>query len=314
MIKSYLKIFIKKTFGVKFLEFLQFINSSPFLVDGRLKDHIFDLNYYVKMNDRSSQNDERNKQLIRKYAHMIDKGLHNENVEAGHSKDVFKKLVNLLNKTNYAQDPSMEWAKDKIEIYKTLQSKGKITPLGEGVIKPQLEFSDIFNLIKSRRTNRVFLPKKVSEKVLIKLLEVVNYSSSSCNKQPIKLYVTNNPETALRCLKNCKGGTNYGHYIPVFISFCADMSAYILPNEMYLPSIDVSLGAQNIFLSAKSLGLSGSILSWAQKDRLEEKNIRKMLKIAKSDQIIFNAVLGYESKTYITPKRKPLKSTINIIK
>ena len=41
---------------------------------------------------------------------------------------------------------------------------------------------------------------------------------------------------------------------------------------MYLPFVDVSLGAQNIFLAAETFGLSGTILSWAQKNIQEISN------------------------------------------
>lgn len=94
---------------------------------------------------------------------------------------------------------------------------------------------------------------------MLKLKETVNWASSSCNKQSIRIFATNDPTLAGQCLKCCKGGTGFSTFIPSFWVFTANVRGYVWPTEMYLPSIDTSLGAQNVFCRQRPwayLGLS----------------------------------------------------------
>ena len=92
------------------------------------------------------------------------------------------------------------------------------------------------------------------------------------------------------------------------------MRGYYLPDEAYLPAIDVALGAQNFFLASETLGLSNSGLTWAQKGEGDELKLRQLLKIPLQNQIIFNSVIGFPSKIYATPVRKNIINTIVIHK
>jgi len=314
MIKRILKKYVPKLFGIKVFEFFQLINSKPFLVNGYFYEHIRDINNFIKLQKNSEQSPKKNIQLIRKYAHMLDKGLHREDFEKGHSKVIYNDLKEYLSKEIDKKDPSVLWAYEKINKFEFFQNNDNIKSLGTITPKSKLSFDQISTYIKSRRTNRHFEEKIVSDSILVDLSSLANYAASSCNKQPIKMFISNNPNIAKECLKYCKGGTGYGDYIPVFISFCAEMDGYLFPKEMFLPSIDVSLGAQNFYLAAHSLGLSGSIMSWAQKDDLEEMQLRKILNIPPNTQIIFNGVLGYAKKEYLIPVRKNITNTCKIIK
>ena len=314
MIKQLLKKFIPKLFGNKIFEFFQLINSKPFLVNGHFYEHIRDINNFIKYQKNPQKSPKKNIHLIRKYAHMLDKAMHRDDFVKGHSKLIKKDLNEYLSKETDKKDPSVLWAIEKNKNFELYQKKDIIKPLGKIPSKSQLSFNQVSTYIKSRRTNRHFQEKMVSDSLLEDLASLANYAASSCNKQPIKLFISNNPEISKECLKYCKGGTGYGDYIPVFISFCAEMDGYLLPKEMFLPSIDVSLGAQNFYLAAHSLGLSGSILSWAQKDDLEEMHLRNILNIPLNAQIIFNGVLGYAKKEYLAPKRKNNSNSFKIIK
>lgn len=129
----------------------------------------------------------------------------------------------------------------------------------------------------------------------------------TCNKQPIQLFVTNDPIWAKECLMCCKGGTGFSDFVPTFWAFTANCRGYVWPSEMYLPFVDVSLGAQNIFLAAETFGLSGTILSWAQKNIQENLQLRKLLSIPDDCIIVFCAVIGYPLYRYQIPTRKDIK-------
>jgi nitroreductase len=246
--------------------------------------------------------------LMRKYGHILDKGLHRRDIAPGHSRNYYvllKDLVDKLSSSEFASDPTYLWACEKLSKYESLQENPeKFLPLESELRESNISYDELFALIKSRRSNRFFLEKEVSDDIIDKLKEIVNWAANSCNKQPIRLFVANNPNLAKECLTCCKGGTGFSDYIPTFWVFAANVRGYVWPSEMYLPAVDTSLGAQNVFLAAHTLGISGTILSWAQKDNEEEIKLRRLLNIPEDYSIIFCAVMGYPEYGYVTPERK----------
>lgn len=248
--------------------------------------------------------------LMRKYGHIIDKGLHRQDIEAGHSKSYYKLLkekVDRLKETSLASDPTVQWAQSKIESYEQLQTDPQsFRPLhGEAVVS-SIKYEQLSELIKQRRSNRFFKELIVVDETIKQLSTLVNWAANSCNKQPIRLFTTNNPTKANECLKCCKGGTGFSTFIPSFWVFAADSRGYVWPTEAFLPAIDTSLGAQNVFLAAQTLGITGTILSWAQKDKDEEARLRSLLDIPEEFIIVFCAVMGYASHDYLPPHRKDI--------
>ena len=170
-----------------------------------------------------------------------------------------------------------------------------------------ISFEQLEELIKSRRSNRCFTNKPISDEVIVKLKDVANWAANSCNKQPIRIFVANEQTLAKKCLKCCAGGTGFSENIPSFWCFTANVRGYIWPGEMYLPSVDTSLGAQNVFLAAQTLGITGTILSWGQHTKDDDGQIKKLLDIPNDQAIIFCAVMGYAAYGYLTPQRKLTK-------
>lgn len=249
--------------------------------------------------------------LLRKYAHIIDKGLHRMDAEPGHSTEyhkLLKLLVEKLSTTSLENDPTFRWAQEKLKSYEELQKQPQtFEPLQTSPTEPAVSFDTLFALIKQRRSNRHFQHTELSDKVIEKLSTTVNWAANSCNKQPIRLFVTADPKQASKCLKCCKGGTGFSDFIPSFWVFTTDSRGFVWPSEMYLPMIDCSLGAQNVFLAAQTLNITGTILSWAQKSNKEETDLRMLLNIPKEYIIVFCAVMGYASHHFLTPERKNIE-------
>lgn len=246
--------------------------------------------------------------LMRKYGHILDKGLHRRDIAPGHSQNYYiqlKELVDKLSSSEYSSDTTYKWACQKLAMYENLQKNpDSFKPLEARIENTGVSYEQLFELIKSRRSNRFFIKKEISDEIVNKLKETVNWSANSCNKQPISLFVTNNPVLAKECLTCCKGGTGFSNFIPSFWVFAANVRGYVWPSEMYLPTVDTSLGAQNVFLAAQTLGISGTILSWAQKSKEEDLKLRTLLHIPNDYAIIFCAVMGYPEYGYQTPERK----------
>lgn len=303
-----------KTFIAKILrrllpfKYYKLVANGFIIVPSYYKSIIEDAERYMNLSLQDSP--EKDVLLMRKYAHILDKGLHRSDAEPGHSKSVYenlKLLIRKLSETKYGKDATYIWAESKLEKYEMLQRDPKsFEPFRGDPVTSQISYEDLFLLIKQRRSNRVFKPQQISEVVIRQLKEVVNWSASSCNKQPIQLFVTNNPELSKKCLACCKGGTGFSDYIPSFWVFTADCRGYVWPTELYLPVLDTSLGIQNVFLTAYTMNISGSILTWAQKSEQEEILLREYLNIPREYIIVCCAVMGYAEYSYCTPQRKSI--------
>lgn len=254
--------------------------------------------------------DEKAVLLMRKYGHILDKGLHRKDATAGHSRECYTFLKSLLNKlktTAYSNDPSYRWAEDKVSRYEALQNcPESFVPYRGELPESIITFDGLFDLIKQRRSNRSFTEENITDEEINKLKEVANWAASSCNKQPIRLFVANDQQLAKKCLECCAGGTGFGKNIPSFWVFTANIRGYVYPDEIFLPAIDTSLGAQNVFLAAQTIGLTGTILTWGQHTKADDLKLRKLLDIPNEYSIIFCAVLGHAEYGYITPQRKKI--------
>ncbi len=291
------------------LKVYKLIANGFIIVPKYYSDLITDYEEYMSYTLEDSK--EKDMLLMRKHAHIIDKGLHRADIAPGHSSEHAKELRTLIERlesTDFKSDPSFIWAKEKLSIYEQVQkNETQLSPLGEPVpAKPAISFDNIVSLIKQRRSNRYFEEKIIETDIIDKLRDIANYAPSSCNKQPINIFYTNDPSLSLKCLRCCAGGTGFGSYIPVFMALTADVRGYILPMEFSLPYIDVSLGLQNLLIAAQTLGISGCVLTWSQKNDQDDSTLRQLLNIPKSHIIVANLVLGYPSKQYITPTRKGL--------
>jgi len=287
-------------------KFYKLIANGFIVVPKYYKTIIKDAETYFDMAEEDHIN--KDIMLMRKYGHILDKGLHRRDIAPGHSRNYYvllKDLVDKLSSSKFASDPTYLWACEKLSKYESLQGNSeKFLPLESELKESNISYDELFALIKSRRSNRFFLEKEISDDIVDKLKETVNWAANSCNKQPIRLFVANKPDLAKECLTCCKGGTGFSDYIPSFWVFAANVRGYVWPSEIYLPAIDTSLGAQNVFLAAHTLGISGTILSWGQKDATEESKLRALLNIPQDYTIVFCAVMGYPEYGYVTPERK----------
>lgn len=256
------------------------------------------------------QDDDYRAQKLRKFAHILDKGLQRPDSEPGHSEIWHERALEMLSgiqDPDILQDESVQWARERIEEYDRLQAGHRPE---HADFEAHGDYEQITALIRQRRSIRFYDERPVDLMTIEKVVEVVNWSPTSCNRQTARVFVANEPPIVQACLGACAGATNFSQYVPVFLCFCADVRPYTMPKELFLPILDVALGIQNSTLVAHSLGLSITLLTWAQHTSEDDRNLRKLLNIPSYYQIVVNGAMGYPAYQTPTPHRKSLASTL----
>jgi len=253
---------------------------------------------------------------LRQLAHILDKGMQRKDYEIGRSLRYYEEATKILQgitDPELLSDPSVIWACRKLNDYQKMQHdpQGCSPHVLQGT---HCSYDDFFDMATTRRSCRDFRSERVSDETIRQVLQVVNWAPSSCNRQTAHVFVTNDPDLARRSMRSCCGATCFSDFVPVFISFCADVRAYGGPHEAMMPYIDIALGVQNCNLAAHCLGLSLTLLTWAQRSKDDDRSLRHMLGIPDYCEIIVNGVLGYPQTGVETPARKSLEHTVHTIK
>lgn len=244
---------------------------------------------------------------LREYAHIVDKGLHRGDFSKGRGVRAYEGAKTALSHVRSREgldDPSVVWATSRIRLYEKIQSNGS-TRLDPPLIVTRCRYDDLLDAIKTRRSIRRYLDRPVEDSVVERIVEVLDWSPTSCNRQPGHVYATNQADIVRRCVQVHGGAACFTEIVaPLFLTFCADPTVYDMPAEVAMPYIDVALGVENCVLAAHCLGVSLTLLTWALHSDREDRELRRILGIPPHLQIIVSAVGGYPSGGAETPGRK----------
>ncbi len=118
------------------------------------------------------------------------------------------------------------------------------------------------NLIKERRSIRLFHDKKIPVQEIKKIIEAGIWAPTGCNNQEIRFKILRSMEGISRFKPFVKTAS---HFILLF----ADMSIpeskmYYLKHEKHLKYVDSGLSLQNMVLYAKSRGIDSCICNLSE--------------------------------------------------
>lgn len=252
---------------------------------------------------------------IRQYAHIVDKGLHRGDFTKGHGITSYRAAKDALARiktSNGLNDPLVQWATKIIFLYEHSQN-GRVQRRYSEHVPTRCLYDDLVDAIKTRRSIRRYLRKKVDNTVIQMIAEVMDWAPTSCHRQPGRIYASNQPSIVSHCVNLHAGAACFTDiYVPLFMTFCADTRLYRLPDELSIPYIDVSLGIQNCLLAAHALGLSLTPLIWSYQNEWQERELRKILSIPEHFQIILSTAGGYpDGGTQVPPRKRPELFIVN---
>jgi len=249
--------------------------------------------------------------VLRRFGHILDKGLQRCDCESGHGDQARRAALEAkasITTPAWKADPSVAWAEERIRRHESVQRDGPTGRLDHDV--PRVgQYDALLEVIRGRRSTRWYREQAVSPEVVRKVTEVAAWAPNSCNRQAIKVFATNDPHVARAAAQNCRGCTCFSKHIPCFLAFAADVRLYGARQDLWLPLLDVPLGIQNCCLVAHALGLSLTLLNWCRHTRQEDRQLRDLLRIPDHYLIVLVGVLGYPEAWPEPPRRKSPEHT-----
>jgi nitroreductase len=164
-------------------------------------------------------------------------------------------------------------------------------------------------LIKIRQSVRAYKDILIEAEKLKMVLEALRLAPSASNAQPWKVIVVDEPElknkVAKETFSNSISFNKFAPTAPVILVLIIDRTKTITQIGGWLKRrdfrlIDIGIAAENLCLQAAELGLGTCILGW-----FNEKQIKKILNIPRTDRIGLLITLGYPVDEYeIRPKKR----------
>lgn len=164
------------------------------------------------------------------------------------------------------------------------------------------------NLVKSRRSVRKFLDKKVEREKIQTCVESARIAPSAENVEPWRFLIIDDPQVKNRFCQQAFSGvykvTRWAAKAPVIVVILAKLD--ILANRIgkqiqgtnyYL--IDIGIAGEHFVLQAQELGLGTCWIGW-----FSERGARKALGIPKKYKVVSLLTLGYPNVESFKPKKR----------
>ncbi len=150
-------------------------------------------------------------------------------------------------------------------------------------------------LIKKRRSVRIFSEKKIPEKEIREIIEAGIWAPTGCNNQELRFLILEKMDEIKRFKPFTKSAS---HFILIFADMSLPQSKmYRKAHERNLPYIDTGLALQNMVLYAKSIGIDSCICNisphhFAITESIPRKIMNKILTIGEENPMSKNS-FGY---------------------
>jgi len=160
-----------------------------------------------------------------------------------------------------------------------------------------------YNLILKRRTIRKFLPEKIDERILKKLVNAARLAPSTANLQPLEFVIINQKKLTEEVFShtrwagyiNPQGTPKKGEEPVTFIAFVVNQE--IAHSDYY--KVDCGTAAQNLILAALEEGIGSCIIAACNKGKIE-----KLINVPQGRKLEFVVALGYPAEQPIAEEAK----------
>jgi len=165
---------------------------------------------------------------------------------------------------------------------------------------------EFLEVIKRRRSTRIFLKKTIEEEKLKEILENTNLAPSAHNWQSYKIYVIKNQIIKDKLTESTRG-QSYISEAPIVLVFTS------LPNSQYgdhprrdfYSLQDATIACYQAWLAAVNWGLSAVWIG-----AFEDQKVKEILNLSKNESPVAILPIGYSAKSLEPTPRKSLTEII----
>ncbi len=175
------------------------------------------------------------------------------------------------------------------------------------MLKPS-ESKSVFEIIKSRRSIRKYVDKKIPDEALKRILEAAIWAPSGSNEQAWYFVIVRSKEK-IEKIKALTPGMMADENPDVVIIACADKKrAYEVAAELgrdVMSSLDVAMAVQNMMLAAWELGIGS-----CPKCSINKKALQILLNLPEHLEPVLIVTLGYPAEIPSPPPRRSLEEVV----
>ena len=233
-------------------------------------------------------------------AHFLDKdmkGLYKKPLFIPHKK-VLVETLNNIKDNKLKKDPSYAWAKKTAEIY-SQWLEHKSTPTQH---KKPYDKSRLTNIIKHRRSTRIWKKTPVPSKKITELIESSKWAPSSCNRQTIEYHIFNKTQDKEFIGKLTPGGYHFLSNAPTIIAILINTSVYGKTEEGQ-PFLDAGSAIQNLLLKAEEINLGTCWHGW---HKGLDKKFQEKYQTPEHMKVASIIGIGYKNENARIPARKSI--------
>lgn len=164
---------------------------------------------------------------------------------------------------------------------------------------------DIFEVIKTRRSIRSYLPREVEKEKLDQVLDAARLAPSGANRQAWKFIVVKDPKVR----KNLAGITRGQDFVadaPVVIAAVATDPKVTTGSGEPAHRIDMAIAVDHITLMAHALGLGTCWIG-----AFDQRGAEKILGVPKSAEVVVLLTLGYAASEGVFRGRKSIEEIVS---
>lgn len=162
---------------------------------------------------------------------------------------------------------------------------------------------DILDLLKSRRSIRIYQDKPIPQDLLLQILEAGRWAPSGANLQPWHFIVVTDPETRKRIGQVARFffiKSSHVEKAPVVVVLGFDI------RKGKYGRYDITLAGGNMMTMAESLGLGTCWIG-----AFDELKVKEILGIPENIEVIALMTLGYPDEKVETPPRVELEKVVH---
>jgi len=163
---------------------------------------------------------------------------------------------------------------------------------------------DLAEAIKKRRSIRKYLPRKVENDKLDRVLEAGRLAPSAKNLQEWRFVVVRDEGRRKRLAEAAKGQTFVGE-AQVVIAACATVTDYVMTCGQLTYPIDLAIAVEHMVLAAAAEGLGTCWIG-----AFYEEEVKKILNIPPEVRVVALLPLGYPDES---PHPRPRKEIGEIV-